>query len=118
MKKEALIEKLNSLKLRSTWDRGVREYALEIVELSGLEDFERNPLTYKALLNGATDWNEYSWHGCSLISDVDIAERLCCKSELKAVDGGRRRPNKKEDWLDVQARALRQADYMIRSEIE
>ena len=49
-----------------------------------------------------------------MIYDGDIAERLCCPSELKKTRNGERRPNSREEWLDVQARALRQASYMVR----
>ena len=65
------------------------------------------------LLNGASDWSQYSWGGCSLIYDGDIAERLCTPSELKKTRNGERRPNSREDWLDVQARALYQASNSI-----
>ena len=37
----------------------------------------------KDLLNGASDWNQYSWGGCSLIYNSDIAERVCSPSKLK-----------------------------------
>ena len=45
----------------------------------------------------------------SIIYDSDIAERLCTPSELKKTRNGERKPNSREEWLDVQARALRQA---------
>ena len=61
------------------------------------------------MLNGAQDWNKYSWGGSSLIYDGDIAERLCTPSELKKTRNGERRPNGREEWLDTQARALHQA---------
>jgi len=61
------------------------------------------------LLNGAHDWIEYSYGGCSFIFDSDIAERLCTPSELKKKKGGELQPNSYELWLDVQARALNQA---------
>lgn len=61
------------------------------------------------LKNGASDWDQYSWGGSSLIYNSDIAERLCCPSELKKTRNGERRPNSREEWLDTQARALRQA---------
>lgn len=61
------------------------------------------------MLNGARDWSEYSYGGCSLIYDGDIAERLCTPGELKRTRHGERRPNSREGWLDVQARALSQA---------
>lgn len=109
---------------RSAWDKGVKEYALELVdklieeaEYNGLQaagyEFYGSPADYKALLNGASDWSEYSWGGCSLIYDKDIAERLCNASELKLTRHGERRPNSEEQWLDTQARALVQAARMI-----
>lgn len=61
------------------------------------------------LLNGASTWSEYSWGGSALIYNGDIAKRLCNPSELKRTHNGERRPNSREEWLDVQARALAQA---------
>ena len=66
-------------------------------------------------MNGAMDWEDYSYGGCSLIYDGDIAERLCTPSELKKKDGGRLAPNSQESWLDVQTIALRQACIRIKS---
>ena len=100
---------------RSAWDKGVTKYALELVEeLKERASYEgRNPATVAEcrewLLNGAADWNHYSWGGSSLIYNEDIAERLCTPSELKKTRNGERRPNRSEEWLDVQARALYQA---------
>jgi hypothetical protein len=56
---------------------------------------------------------QYSYGGCSLIYDCDIAERLCSPSELKRTRDGERSPNAKEEWLDVQARALYQAARLV-----
>ena len=111
---------------RSAWSKGVTAYALELVE--GLEeaidggyfdpsDLEAPKLVERALLNGASDWSAYSWGGCSLIYDGDIAERLCCPSELKKTRNGERRPNSREEWLDVQARALFQACNRVKKSI-
>ena len=99
----------------SAWKRGVKEYTDEL--LDNLEEKaqinERFPKDEKELkewlLNGAMDWEDYSYGGCSLIYDGDIAERLCTPSELKKKDGGRLAPNRREGWLDVQTRALRDA---------
>jgi hypothetical protein len=98
---------------RSAWKRGVKAYALEMVE----ELAEQLDPTYspEKLLNGAKDWNEYSCGGSALIYDADIAERLCSPSELKRTKNGNNQPNKNEQWLDVQARALRQAARLIAS---
>lgn len=99
---------------RSAWKRGVKEYALELIEeMDESAEFYGSPADKKDLLNGAGDWNQYSYGGCSYIYDSDIAERLCSPSEFKRCKGGERRPNRNEEWLDVQARALNQASRMI-----
>ena len=106
---------LEARKDRSAWGRGVNSYALELVEeLRERAAYEgRNHEPGKEcrewMLNGAQDWNQYSWGGSSLIYDCDIAERLCTPSELKKTRHGERRPNSREEWLDTQARALTQA---------
>lgn len=106
---------LNARDDRSAWEKGVNAYALELVEeLRERAAYEgRNPEPGKEcrewMLNGAQDWDEYSWGGSSLIYDGDIAERLCTPSELKKTRHGERRPNSREEWLDTQARALYQA---------
>lgn len=109
---------LEQRKDRSAWDKGVTVYALEMVEQLAeaaeggyidADDLLAPRMLRKALLNGADDWSAYSWGGCSLIYNSDIAARLCCPSELKRTRNGERRPNSQEEWLDVQARALHQA---------
>ena len=112
---ERMTKELEARKDRSAWDKGVTLYALELVEeLKERAEYEgRNPEPGKEcrewMLNGAQDWNKYSWGGCSLIYNGDIAERLCTPSELKKTRNGERRPNSREEWLDTQARALYQA---------
>lgn len=119
---EKLYQSIENEKQRSAWDKGVTEYALELVEQLGeqIRDGyfdELNLSDHKkvraALLNGAETWSQYSWGGSALIYDSDIAERLCCPSELKKTRNGERRPNSREEWLDVQARALYQAANRI-----
>lgn len=107
---------------RSAWDSGVTAYALELLETMTENrrynklDENVHPLEVESeLLNGATNWNDFSYGGSALIYDGDIAERLCCPSELKKTRGGERNPNSRETWLDVQARALRQACRRIKS---
>lgn len=98
---------------RSAWNEGVKEYALEMLEDFARDHGEDTAPTMADLLNGADNWEQYSWGGCSLIYDGDIAERLCTPSELKRTRNGERRPNSREEWLDVQARALNQAARRI-----
>lgn len=113
---------LKRTKVYSAWDKGVLEYAWELIDnveqshnYLGLRDNDTIGIQIlkKSMLNGADSWHDYSWGGCSLIYDTDIAEVLCTPSELKKTDGGRRKPNKYESWLDVQARALFQASNLI-----
>lgn len=111
-----------SEKTRSAWSKGVVTYALELTETieEGINGgwiepdvFDSHSLLRKALLNGASNWTDYSYGGCALIYDEDIAKRLCTPSELKKTKNGQRNPNSTENWLDVQARALRQASRLI-----
>ena len=105
---------IEARKTRSAWDKGVTLYALELLDnLRDLPAADNRQEIQNALLNGAPDWGEYSWGGCSLIYNADIAERLCSPSELKRTRGGEWRPNRREEWLDVQARALFQACRLI-----
>ena len=106
--------KLENENPRSAWGKGVKEYAIELLEdFEDSYNFVGSPADKKALLNGAESWSQYSYYGCSLIYDGDIAERLCTPSELKKTKNGTNRPNKYEEWLDVQARALNQAASRI-----
>lgn len=108
MKKEEIKKALEKEKARSAWKTGVIQYAFEILESIGDRE-----ITEKNLLSGAKDWHQYSEGGCALVYDVDICHRLCTPSEVKKTKDGERRPNKQENWLDVQTRALYQAARLI-----
>lgn len=116
-----VIAEVRKEKPRSAWGIGVKKYAIELLEnvkewQGGAYDLNLN--TYKReILNGASDWKEYSWGRMAEIYDKDIAKRLSTKSELKATKNGLRRPNAREEWLDTQARALFQAERLIRKAI-
>ena len=104
---------------RSAWARGVKAYAVELVEsLDDSADLSNERLLEKAMLNGAGDWRQYSEGGCTLCYDADIAERLCSPSELKRCKGGDRQPNARETWIECQTRALWQAYRLIVSKWE
>lgn len=98
----------------SKWTQGVNEYADELREF--LTD-EKLDVTLENMLNGASDWKQYSYGGSSLIYDYDIAERLATSSEIKSrtrKDGSfNQMANSRETWLDVQARALYQASRKV-----
>lgn len=119
MKREQLAEEVTR-NTRSAWDKGVAQYALELLDnLENIEedDLRSSKMVEKALLNGAENWKEFSWGGCSLIYDGDIAERLCNPSQLKRSHNGERRPNSAEEWLDTQARALFQAADRVKTAV-
>lgn len=98
---------------KSAWQKGVEMYAEELLESFYWDHDKNEKPTEKDLLNGAENWEQYSWGGSSLIYDRDIAERLCSPSELKKTRNGERRPNAREEWLDTQARALFQAARLV-----
>lgn len=107
----AIIEATNP---RSAWSRGVKAYALELLENAPSEFIAESPMALADyMLDGARNWSQYSWGGCSLIYNEDIAKRLCTPSELRKTKNGELQPNKDEQWLDCQARALNQAAINI-----
>ena len=110
-----LYQSISATSPRSAWGRGVKSYALEMIESAEVELTRDN--VESVLLNGARNWNAYSFGGCAEIYDADIAERLCSPSELKRKNGGDLQPNSRESWLDVQARALFQAARLVRNSI-
>lgn len=131
MKKlEEIRTAIEAQKTRGAWAAGVKVYALEILdtieersEYEGHEPESMEELTDYAL-NGAKDhqkpndiyraWSVASWGGSYLIYDGDICRRLCNATEQKKTDNGNKQPNAREQWLDVQARALYQAYNLIK----
>lgn len=114
-------ERLEAFKARSAWDKGVKEIAENL--LDKYEEIVRDregsdpvpPLTEKTVLNCACSWEQYCYGGCAMIYDREIAKTLCTPSELKRTDYGRKAPNSRETWMDVQVRAHIQAWTLIKS---
>ena len=113
MTKRELIKAISASKARSAWAKGVKWYALNLVEESYKQDTDIVKVNMSIYLDGAETWKEYSYGGCALVYDYDIAKRLCTPSELKKTDFGHKQPNGSVTWLDVQARALKQAHSLI-----
>lgn len=118
MRKELIIRELENMKkrfARSAWDKGVYDYAFDILEPLGDELENVNADT---LMNGTNTWTAYSYGGCALICDDDIAKRMCTPSEFKRYlrAGEKSKYSDSDYWLgDVQTRALFQAMSKIRS---
>lgn len=118
MKTLDLLQKVESVKVRGAWNNGVKTYAIELLDDAAssreCEEFASLQELKDAILNGASDWMQYSEGGCSLIYNKDIAERLCNPTELKRTKNGANNPNSRENWVQVQARALFQAWELIK----
>lgn len=115
-------DRLEAIKTRSCWDRGVKGFALDLLEsyeniCKYCEDNGQPvpALNEETLLNGAADWSAYCYGGLALIYDEDIARALCTPSELKRTDNGNKAPNTQEGWQDIQARAYKQAYRLLMS---
>lgn len=117
---------INSKRVRSAWERGVIAYANDLLDeletaisdgYFDAEDLSNWNLTERALLNGASDWRQYSEGGCALCYNHQIASRLCAPWELKKAENGAKAPNPRETWIDVQSRALYQAAAFIKTHI-
>lgn len=106
-------------KPRSKWGHGVKDTALALLDsldmpktvLPGHFESRR-----ALLLNGADNWWEYSYRGRALVYNVDIAARFFTTSEIRRymADGhDASMAFRGESMLDLQARALRQAECVI-----
>ena len=118
MNKNVLMNRiLNRLeKSKSTWKRGVLQYAVEVLQDLDLTDVCNQKLLERAILNGAENWKQYSEGGCAFCYNSEICDRLCPPSVIERKDHGRLPPNSRESWIDVQARALCQAARIIKQE--
>ena len=117
---QAIREAIEARKERSAWSKGVKAYALEMLESFeecskwNEENGEELPtIDERTALDGAKDWHEWAYGGCGLCYDAYIAERLCTPSELKKLHGGARVPAGAVTWCDIEARAAWQAWRMI-----
>ena len=119
MKKQEILNKLEKLTPRRAWNQAVLSDAVDLVQNLNCSELPNSWEALRALLlNGARNWQEYSYGGCALVYDEDIARHYCTNAELRKVtraDGTiSDRANAAETWLDVQARALSQSAILIR----
>lgn len=112
-----IIEALKSRKPRSAWDKGVAQYALELIEdvdAAAISNSGTMAELEELLLDGAGSWDEYARSGYPLWADEDIARRLTSPSVFKRSRLGTRGPGRGMTWIDMQADALRSASRLIR----
>ena len=118
MTRDELLQALDALpRGRSAWERGARQYAIDMVEYLDAGTVLTRDTARRVVLNGATDARAYSYGGCALIYDSSTAERVCTPSEFRRAKGGALPPNRSESWLDVQTRAISQALAVIRARL-
>ena len=114
MTKQELLQKLQEVKTRGALGAGRKEYAIELAETLECADVPNNYRELKKLLlNGAQDWEQYSYGGCSLIYDGDICGRICTERVQKRKHYGELQPDGGRTWLDLQAVVLSEAFRLI-----
>ena len=101
---------------RRTYHKAIYQYAFELVD-NIADNYITTPEELKHLenitnlkeraLNGASDWEQYSWGGCSLCYNYDIMSRLFCKSIVKKYENAD--TVRGRHLLDWQASALSKA---------
>lgn len=109
----------NSHKPRSAWNKGVKQWALDL--LDGMQQDDKveftsvTSLLYEAL-SGSLDWKQYCYDDKGIISDYSIVEAFCTPTEKQRYIsrlGALRAPNANETWMDVQVKAASQAWDLI-----
>ena len=110
---QAVANEVNNTKTRSAWSRGVKAYALDMLErFEEWREFnEANgesvpELDERTALNGADNWRHWAEGASGLAESSAILCRLCPPSEVK-------KGVRNIVWLEVEARAARQAWRMI-----
>ena len=108
---------------KAKWDRAVHSDALELLERVLDDNYKPKEVASfaelkKLMLRGAENWKRFCTGGFGLISNEEIAEHYATPSEIKSrrhSDGELGNPNSREDWMDLQARGLFQAEELIKS---
>lgn len=77
-------------KPRSKWDHGVKDTALALLDSLDMPETvlpDHFGSRRALLLNGADNWREYSYGGCALVYNVDIAARFFTPVRIAPVHG-------------------------------
>lgn len=106
--KNEMKKKILESPAQTKWEKGVKQYALELATEAEEKEYLSEEEFEKALLNGAQDWRQYSYGGCSLINDDEIFCRLFTQTTLRKwlIKG-------KLGALDLQAQALKEACNLV-----
>lgn len=117
IKLDKVVKALESVKNgRSHWDKCVKSDAIDLInELisDGITEVENTTLLKKSLLNGAENWQHYSRIGNGLCYNYDLAKYYLTPSEFKKWENAKSGFWDELDLLEVQGRALYQANNLI-----
>lgn len=107
---------------RSAWSRGVRAYALDLLDsIEEMSNYEMNNygeylvISEEVALNSAGSWSNYAAGGCGLYNTSAILERLCTASELRRLN---RSSRSDIDAIEIEGRALFQAWRLIAKNLD
>lgn len=96
---------------RGQWNKSTAYYAdflldsyIEICKWRADQNEAIPPLSLELVLNGASGWHQYSYSGCALVYDSDIAKVVFTPAQFAKWEQGRKVTA--EPLLDIQARAL------------
>lgn len=96
---------------RGQWNKATAYYAdflldsyIEICKWCADQNAAIPALSLDLVLNGASGWHQYSYYGCALVYDGDIAKVVFTPAQFAKWEQGRKVTA--EPLLDIQARAL------------
>lgn len=96
---------------RGQWNKATAYYAdflldsyIEICKWCADQNEAIPDLSLDLVLNGASGWHQYSYGGCALVYDGDIAKTVFTPAQFAKWEQGRKVTA--EPLLDIQARAL------------
>ena len=103
---------------RGQWNKATAYYAyflldsyIEICKWHADQNEAIPPLSLDLVLNGASGWRQYSYGGCALVYDGDIAKVVFTPAQFAKWEQGRKVTA--EPLLDIQARALADACKLV-----
>lgn len=113
----ATIAEINRIKCRSAWNKGIKVYAVMLLENLKENGYKGRDITSpailrKSLLNGAADWERFSRGGCALVYNGDIVKTLCTPAIIERYNSGKLNIST-DDIFEWQRQALRQAELLI-----
>ena len=111
------ISTINRIKCRSAWNKGVKIYAVMLLENLKENGYKGRDITSPAILRkfmlkGADNWETFSRGGCALIYNGDIVKTLCTPAIIDHYNSGRLNISA-DNIFKWQRQALQHAERLI-----